>query len=389
MRITPEIEAVSIVLVGNFNPVIFTPAWFALHELLPERIAATAQLVLAHKAIVQFNAEWLRLEVTRDQFRAETVQAPHVRVRDLVIRVFREHLHHTPVRAFGINRKVHFLVKSYAARDALGKKLAPVEPWGDLGRELGLDGEYGGLSSLRMTQSKPEGRPEGGRINITVEPSGSNWRHGRLGVYVACNDHYAIGGTEPSAAGDSMELLKNRFEASLSRSEKIIRSHHVASVEQGGLVNGAAGCFHGNATWRNAGEVYRNADTSITDGIAARIVPALWKREVQQRNAAHDAGSESAGQPIRDSIYRLRAECQQTNRQFPGYPNTRCVGPKSPCPAGVGRTCARNPPDRFPGPTGGPHEPALAMQERKLKFPGPSSRMRTMPGCAREAFSAG
>ena len=227
MRITPEIEAVSIVLVGNFNPVIFTPAWFALHELLPERIAATAQLVLAHKAIVQFNAEWLRLEVTRDQFRAETVQAPHVRVRDLVIRVFREHLHHTPVRAFGINRKVHFLVKSYAARDALGKKLAPVEPWGDLGRELGLDGEYGGLSSLRMTQSKPEGRPEGGRINITVEPS-ARIGDSRLGVYVVCNDHYAIGGTEPSAAGDSMELLENNFEASLSHSEKIF--DHIMSL---------------------------------------------------------------------------------------------------------------------------------------------------------------
>ena len=44
---------------------------------------------------------------------------------------------HVPVRTFGINRKVLFLVKSYAARDALGKKLAP----GELRRELGLDRE--------------------------------------------------------------------------------------------------------------------------------------------------------------------------------------------------------------------------------------------------------
>ena len=231
MRITLEIEAVSIVLVGNFNPVIFTPAWFALHGLLPEKVAITAQLVVAHEEIVQFSTEWLRLEVTRDQFRAETVQAPYVRIRDLVIRVFREHLHHTPVRAFGINRKVHFLVKSYAARDALGKKLAPVEPWGDLGRELGLDGEYGGLRSLVMTQTQPEGRPEGGRINITVEPS-SHIGNGRLGVYVACNDHYAIADAEPSAAGDSMEFLEKSFEASLSRSEKII--DHIMSLVSNG-----------------------------------------------------------------------------------------------------------------------------------------------------------
>ena len=227
MRIAPEIEGVSIVLVGNFNPAIFTPAWFALHRLLPEKIATTANLVLAHEAIVQFDAEWFRLEVTRDRFLAETVLAPHIRVRDLVVRVFKEHLHHTPVKSFGINRKVHFLVKSSAARDALGRKLVPTEPWGKLGQELGLDGEYGGITSLTMSQTKPEGRTEGGRINITVEPSAQIGDR-RLGIYVGCNDHYAIGGTEPSAAGESMKCLENTFEASLSRSERII--DHVMSL---------------------------------------------------------------------------------------------------------------------------------------------------------------
>ena len=135
----------------------------------------------------------------------------------------------------GSTASVHFLVESLAVRSALGRKLAPIEPWGELGRELGLDKEDSGLRSLVMTQTqpegRPEGRPEGGRINITVEPSGQIG-NGRLGVYVACNDHYAIGGTEPSAAGDSMELLKNRFEASLSRSEKII--DHIMSLVSNG-----------------------------------------------------------------------------------------------------------------------------------------------------------
>ena len=227
MRIEPEIESVSVVLLGNFNPAIFTPAWFAMHGLLPERVANTAQLIVAHEAIVQFNAEWLHLEVTLARFRAESILAPHIRVRDLVIRVFQEHLHHTPVRAFGINRNVHFLVKSFAARDALGRMLAPVEPWGKLGRELGLDGEFAGLGSLKMTQGKPEGRPEGGQINITVEPS-AQIGDGRLGIHVGCNDHYEIEGTEPRAAGSSMKFLENSFEASLNRSEKII--DHIMSL---------------------------------------------------------------------------------------------------------------------------------------------------------------
>ena len=231
MRIEPEIERVAIVLAGNFNPAIFTPAWFALHGLLPEKVATTAQLVVAHEQIVQFSTERFRLEVTRDRFLVETQLAPHIDILDLVMRVFQEHLHHTPVNAFGINRGVHFLVESLAVRSALGSRLAPIEPWGELGRELGLDKEYSGLRSLVMTQTQPEGRPEGGRINITVEPSGQIG-NGRLGVYVACNDHYAIGGTEPSAAGDSMELLKNRFEASLSRSEKII--DHIMSLVSNG-----------------------------------------------------------------------------------------------------------------------------------------------------------
>ena len=45
-----------------------------------------------------FNADWLRLEVTPDQFNVETVQAPHVRIHDLVLRVFGEHLHTRPSR---------------------------------------------------------------------------------------------------------------------------------------------------------------------------------------------------------------------------------------------------------------------------------------------------
>ena len=231
MQIEPEIEAVSIVLAGNFNPMIFTPAWFVLHELFPEKVATTAQLTVAHEQIVQFSTERFRLDVTRDRFLAETMLAPHIDILDLVMRVFRDHLHHTPLIAFGINRCVHFLVESFAVRSALGRKLAPIEPWGDLGRELGLDKEGGGPMSLRMSQMRPEGRPEGGQINITVEPS-SHIGNGRLGVYVLCNDHYAIGSTGSSAAGDSMVFLEKNFEPSLRRSEKII--DHIMSLAPNG-----------------------------------------------------------------------------------------------------------------------------------------------------------
>ena len=227
MQIEPEIDGAAVVLVGNFNPKIFTPAWFALHGLLPRKVADNADLTVAHQQVVMFNVDWFRLEVTADQFSVETVQAPHIRIHDLVVRVFKEHLHHTPLTAFGINRNVHFQVDSLAVRDRLGRTLAPVEPWERWGRELGLDGEHGGMTSLKMTQFDPEGRPAGGRINVTVEPS-NRVGDGRTGVYVAVNDHYAIGNSEPGTAGRMMEMFEANFVASLHRSEQII--DHIMSL---------------------------------------------------------------------------------------------------------------------------------------------------------------
>ena len=130
MRIEPEISGVVVVLLGDFNPAIFTPAWFAMHGLLPQAAADSAKLEVAHHQVTMFSTDWLHLQVTSDRFLADTVQAPHVRVRDLVVRVFKEHLNHTPVRAMGINRSVHFRVGSLAERDQIGRALAPVEPWG-------------------------------------------------------------------------------------------------------------------------------------------------------------------------------------------------------------------------------------------------------------------
>ena len=219
MRIEPEISGVSIVMLGSFNPAIFTPAWFALHDLLPESLADSAELRIAHERITVFDADWLHLEVMTDRFSVETRQAPHVRVRDLVARVFGERLSHTPLKAFGINRMVHFQVRSTTERDRIGKALAPVEPWGICGRNLKLDGAHGGLTSLTMSQLCPEGRLKGGSINVTIEPS---VRVGENGIFMRVNDHYAIENTGPGASERLIKLFEVNFDTSLRRSDEII-----------------------------------------------------------------------------------------------------------------------------------------------------------------------
>ena len=227
MRIEPEIVAVDAVLVGNFNPAIFTPAWFELHALLPKSVIASAKLKIAHSQVTAFSTDWLSLNVLPDRFIVNTSLAPYVRVRDLVVRMFKEHLFHTPLRAFGINLDVHFQVESFTKRDQIGRILAPVGPWVSLGQNLRLDGKHGGMTSLTMSQTDPEGRPEGGRINVTVEPS-NRIGHGALGIYVRVNDHYAIDKTGPGTTESLIDLFENNFDGSLRRSDDIV--DHIMSL---------------------------------------------------------------------------------------------------------------------------------------------------------------
>ena len=111
MRIEPETSGVSVVVLGTFNPAIFTPAWFELHGLLPEGVGARAELKVAHAQVTAFTFDWLRLDVVVERLAVATTEAPYVRVCDLVARTFKEFLPHTPLRAFGINRDVHFLCR--------------------------------------------------------------------------------------------------------------------------------------------------------------------------------------------------------------------------------------------------------------------------------------
>ncbi len=227
MRIEPETGGVSVVVLGDFNPAIFTPAWFALHGLLSESAADNADLKVASPQVTAFSTEWLDLQVTADRFQANTQQAPLIRVRDLAVRVFREHLHHTPLRVIGINRDVHFRVTDQATRDRIGRILAPPEPWGGWKDELDLGGEYGGMKSLTMSQFSPAGRPPGGQMNVTVEPS-ARIGSGRTGIYVNVNDHYAAGSGGPDARTELLGFLENDFDSSIQRSEGIV--DHVMSL---------------------------------------------------------------------------------------------------------------------------------------------------------------
>lgn len=230
MRIEPEIAGVSLVMLGHFNPAIFTPAWFGWNGLLSERTVETADTKIVHPQIAMFEADWLNLRVQPESFKIDTIQAPYIRLQDLAVRIFREYLPHIPLKAMGINREVHFSVQSFEERDRLGRLLAPVGPWGDWGKKLEPDGEHGGMTSLTMTQINPERRPLGGQINVTVEPS-KRLGQDRPGVYARVNDHYTIENVDSQmGTSDIVGLLEENFDESLRRADQII--DHIMSLTE-------------------------------------------------------------------------------------------------------------------------------------------------------------
>lgn len=222
MRIEPEISAASIVMVGFFNPQIFQPFWLAKHGIISEEEAEVANLALIHPEITRFTLEGeFSLQVERERFLIDRAVAPLIRIADVTCKIFGELLPHTPIRQIGINRMIHFDVGSQSARDQIGLKLAPREPWGEWGRLVssGKDEKHGGLQSLTLIQKDVSDRPSGW-IMAKIEPSNLIAR-GRTGIYMEINDHFDIAKT-PDGADEIVEILRSRFDSSLANSDSII-----------------------------------------------------------------------------------------------------------------------------------------------------------------------
>lgn len=125
MRIRPQLDHASIVLLGRFNPAIFQPAWFALHKMIGPKEAEAADQPLIHAEVSQFKVEQFELQILSDRFAITSLDAHPEHIRDLVISCFGHCLPHTPVRAMGINRSVHFDTGDFEIRDRVGNRLAP------------------------------------------------------------------------------------------------------------------------------------------------------------------------------------------------------------------------------------------------------------------------
>jgi hypothetical protein len=140
----------------------------------------------------------------------------------LVIKTFGDYLPHTPAGVLGINRLVHFDAGSFEIRDAVGRALAPWEPWGEWAQSLeGHDRKtHGGMVALQMRQNIP---PEGyrGYVRALVEPS--NLIPNERGIYVDINHHYEILPKEDALGSkEVMAALEDQWQPAITHAAFII-----------------------------------------------------------------------------------------------------------------------------------------------------------------------
>lgn len=223
MRYIPASSSCAIVMIGDFTPSLYTPAWLALNDLIEVGESESANIENISKQAAVFSLSWANFAIYDDRFQILSNIAPWVRLQDLTVKLFGEITPHQPVKAIGINRLVHYKLGNFAERDKLGEILAPREPWGDWGNQLKntADEINSGLVSIAMKQGTNLSDRKHGHIEVRVEPSAM---YQNDGVFVTVNDHYQLSDNDPSKENGSnaAELIAKQFELSITRSESLI-----------------------------------------------------------------------------------------------------------------------------------------------------------------------
>jgi hypothetical protein len=215
----------SIVLVGKFNPAIFSPAWIARTELVDDRALEAAKVSVIHPEIAVFEIGGYSFDIRTERFSVEVASEPLVRALDATLVIFDKLLPHTPITAYGINYVEHFRLDSADRRVAFGRALAPLEPWGAWGAEIGeLKGDLtSGVVDLTMVQTyDPAGT---GERRVDVQPSAMT-ELANAGVFVSVNDHRSLRGKESAGAKPVMEKLQSGFDDSIDIARSIVDGLH-------------------------------------------------------------------------------------------------------------------------------------------------------------------
>ena len=191
MTYKAEILTSSFVVVGDFNPAIFSPIWLERNKLIGEGDAAKAlegsegrQCLISHQ-ISNFETDWFTLQVVENQFTLTSRGALSPALKDLAVGIF-QLVSHTPVSAIGLNFTGHFKLASQKHYHEVGDLLAPKDIWDTLYPDASAGLELLTIRIQQGTRDKPADTKDEKRI--TLQP----FRSFKYGISLSFNDHHDV-----------------------------------------------------------------------------------------------------------------------------------------------------------------------------------------------------
>lgn len=229
-----SLQAHSIVVLGRFNPSIFSPAWMRLHNLLGEKEVEDSRIAFIVPPAANFSTDWLSVNVTEQHLTlSSAIPQDYVRLRETAVGILSV-LKETPVNAIGFNLECHWLPSSPDAAHAFADALVPKDYWEERGLLLA------GIQDLTIRGVRKD--LWAGSKNVSLQPS--NAVTGAL--FARVNDHYDLRRVErqpasradflseeflpvpvePSSANieHTLTILRDNWDDSLADSESTIGS---------------------------------------------------------------------------------------------------------------------------------------------------------------------
>jgi hypothetical protein len=204
-----QIETLSVVFLGDFNPIIFQPFWLSSKGLIREDDAKGAKVEIIHNEIVRYQMDVVSVEVTRNKCEFKTAKEPYFdSLRDLAIGTFKVLLE-TPIRSFGINHVYDLSLQSQEKYYSFGSRLTPLNYWNDELKDPRL------LSLEIYEKDRADGQNGSRRIRIT--PSDQNVS---FGVIININNHYNL--SPNGKMLEFLQLLERNWNNSFSQSKLIV-----------------------------------------------------------------------------------------------------------------------------------------------------------------------
>jgi len=204
MTIKAAARELSLVVVGDLNPAILHPTWFAAQGLIKDAEAQDSAIEVVHKEVALWELDWLKVHATtsRLQFFSEK-EAFFLPLRDLMIGTLTL-LSHTPISALGVNWGSYYQFPDNKSFQKFGHDIVPKERW-----MKALKNPV----TARVTVNSDRDDNFEGQIHTSV--SGHN--KFPLCVYIAINDHFKLNSSSPMTTTEQVTV---RITAAWDKSEQ-------------------------------------------------------------------------------------------------------------------------------------------------------------------------